>query len=83
MNSPDYGRSDIEALFEKKNPAEKSGSAKIFSVLELGMWSRIYKSQYSLKLTNNCENLCVLHAYELMLITCLVSILPLVQVTER
>lgn len=38
--------------------AEKSDSGKILSFLELGMWSRIYESQHSSRLSNNYEDLC-------------------------
>lgn len=42
MNGPDYGRSDIKALLGEKKiknkSAENSGSANIFSLLELEMW---------------------------------------------
>lgn len=63
MNGPDYGKSDIKAVLrKKKKTAEKSGSGKIFSLLELEMWYRIYESQHSSKLANNDENLCVPHA---------------------
>lgn len=59
MNGLDYGKPDIKAILWKK-PAEKSG--KIFLLLEMEMWSRIYESQHSSKLANHYENLCVPHA---------------------